>query len=159
MVSLDGLSPTEIEALGRQLYARQFLNYGHYGIHTTHDGDTLIFHKSQFDHAFFTTSDKICHPERKDVVRRASIERILWIQRLVSGKVPGSACFEVPSPTGRRRPPNRLYAVYTRPFVVWLEPRKDSGWKFSSAYPLSIEEIRKYSIGGRTVWKWKDKAP
>jgi hypothetical protein len=86
MVSLDGLSPAEIEARGRELYSRQYLNHGHYGIHATHDGETLVFHKSQFDHAFFTTSDRICLPERKDIVRRASIERILWIEQLVSGE-------------------------------------------------------------------------
>jgi hypothetical protein len=44
--------------------------------------------------------------------------------------------------------------VFETPFVVWLEPRKADGWKFSTAYPLSIEEIRKYQRGGRTVWKY-----
>jgi hypothetical protein len=137
MVSLDGLSPEEVEARGRELYARQYLNHGHYGIHATHDGETLVFHKSQFDHAFFTTSDRLCHPERKDVVRRASIERILWIEQLVSGNVPGSACFEVPSPTGRRRLPNRLYAVYKQPLLFGLsrEKRVDGSSRRPTRYP------------------------
>jgi hypothetical protein len=77
----------------------------------------------------------------------------------VNGRVPGSACFEVPSPTGRYRPPNRVYAIFETPYVVWLEPRKDSGWKFKSAYPLSIEDIRKYTSRGRTVWKYQEKSP
>jgi hypothetical protein len=50
--------------------------------------------------------------------------------------------------------------VFETPFVVWLEPRDERGWKFSTAYPLSIEEIRKYTYGCSTVWKWKaEKTP
>jgi hypothetical protein len=135
------------------------LTHEGYGLHQTHDAETLMFHARQFEHAFFTTSDRYCAPERKDVLRRGSIERIRWIMPLLQGQVCGSACFEVPSPTGRRKPPNRLYASYARPFVVWLEPRRDEGWKFSSAYPLSIEEIHRYSRGGRTVCRWKEKCP
>jgi hypothetical protein len=159
LVDLTGLALDEIERLGRQLYAQLYLTHGHYGIHQTHDGQPLIFHERQFEHAFFTTSDYRCHPDRKDVLRPVSIARIHWIGQLVSGFVPGSACFHIPSPRETGRPPKRLYAVFETPFVVWLEPRKEIGWKFSSAYPLSIEEIRKYSRGGSTVWKWKEKAP
>jgi hypothetical protein len=155
MVSLGDATDGVAHECGRNLYGDLYLPQGGYGVYATHDGEPLIFHARQFEHAFFTTSDKLCFPERKDVLRRGSIERIRWILPLLSGKVCGSACFEVPSPTGRRRPPNRLYAVYAQPFVVWLEPRQNGGWRFSSAYPLSIEEIHKYSRGGRTVCKWK----
>ncbi len=159
MVSLSGLDATAVEQLARKLYCELYLNQGRVGERRTHDGQLLLFHLDAFDHAFYTSSDRICHPERKDLLRRGSIERIHWIEHLVSGRVPGSACFEVPSPTGRCRPPNRLYVVFETPYVVWLEPRKDSGWKFKSAYPLSIEDIRKYTRGGRTVWKWKENSP
>jgi hypothetical protein len=148
-----------MEQLGRRLYSEIYLTSGHYGLHRTHDGQLLVFHGRTFDHAFYTTSDRLCHPERKDVLRKGSVERIRWIGQLIAGLVPGSACFEVPSPTGRIRPPNRFYAVFTTPFVVWLEPRKTGGWNFATAYPLSIEDIRKYQRGGRTVWKWKEKSP
>ena len=158
LVAIDGQSDAEVEAVGRGLYTSLYLNRGDFGLHQTHDGQVLIYFARAFDHAFFTTSDRRCHPERKDRLRRGSIERIRWIGEIVSGRVPGSACFEVPSPTGRERPPNRFYAIYTSPFVVWLEPRSKGGWKFSSAYPLSIEEIHKYSRGGRTAWKWKEKS-
>jgi hypothetical protein len=159
LISLDGMALDEIELYARHLYRQAYLNKGHVGIHKTHDEHLLVFHGRTFDHAFYTTSDKLCHPERKDVLRKGSIERIRWIGALAAGEVPGSACFEVPSPTGRRRPPNRFYAVFETPFVVWLEPRTDGGWNFASAYPLSIEEIRKHQRGGRTVWKRKEKSP
>ena len=156
LVTCDSLCTQDLERIGRDLYRELYLPQGHYGVHQTHDGEVLIFHAETFDHAFYTTSDRIVHPYRKDVLRKGSIERIRWIGPLIAGHVPGSACFEVPSPTGRQRPPNRLYAVYATPFVVWLEPRKENGWKFRTAYPTTIEEIhRKYSRGGRTVCKWK----
>lgn len=159
LVSIEGMDLEAMAIMGRDLYRELYLHQGHFGLHETHDRQVLIFHADRFDHAFYTTSDRICHPERKDVLRQGSIARIRWIAELVAGRVPGSACFEVPSPTGRCRPPNRLYAVYETPYVVWLEPRMRGGWKFATAYPLSIEEIRKYSTGGRTVWKWKEKGP
>jgi hypothetical protein len=159
LVDLTGMDAEAIEKLARSLYSELYLNRGKFGLHSTHDGHTLIFHADAFDHAFFTTSDRICHPESKDKIRTGSIERIRWIGCMVRGIVPGSACFEVPSPTGRYRPPNRLYVVVDTPYVVWLEPRKDTGWKLRSAYPLSIEEIRNYTGRGRTVWKHKENSP
>ena len=159
LVSLSGLDGAAVELLARQLYGDIYLNKGKVGEHRTHDNELLLFHADAFEHAFYTSSDQLCYPERKDVLRHGSIERIHWIGHLVGGKVQGSACFGVPSPTGRYRPPNRLYVVFETPYVVWLEPRKASGWKFKSAYPLSIEDIRKYSRGGHTIWKWKEDGP
>ncbi len=155
LLTFAGVPADEVERYGRCLYRRLYLDNDRYGVRQCHDGQLLIFHARQFDHAFFTTTDRFCHPERKDQLRKSSIERIHWIGPLASGCVEESACYEVPSPTGRQKPPNRLYAVYPHPFVVWLEPRKAVGWKFASAYACSMEEIRKYTRGGRTVWKWK----
>ena len=156
LVDLAGLDNREIEELGRKLYLDLYLTHGHYGLHETHDGETLVFHARQFEHAFYASSDYRCHPDRKDILRPSSIERIHWIGQLVCGNVPGSACFKIPSARETGRPPKRLYAVYETPYVVWLEPRSHGGWKFSSAYPLSIEEIRAYTRGGSTVWKKKN---
>jgi hypothetical protein len=155
LINVGDMDHASLESKGRVLYRRLYLDNERFGVRETHDGQTLLFHGRQFDHAFFTSSDRICHPERKDILRPGSLERILWIDPTITGIVEGSACFEVPSPTGRFRPPNRIYAVYCHPFVVWLEPRTEDGWKFSSAYPCSIEEIHGYTRRGRTVWKWK----
>jgi hypothetical protein len=159
LLDLSGMGRQEIERLGSDLYRQLYLNKGKVGVHRTHDGQDLVFHSDAFDHAFYTSSDRRCHPDLKDVLRTGSVERIRWIGHVVSGCVQGSACFEVPSPTGRERPPNRFYAVFETPYVVWLEPRQNGGWKFKSAYPLSIEEIRRYQRGGRTVWKSKEDGP
>jgi len=159
LVNLSGLDADAVEKLARRLYRESYMNRGRVGVHKTHDGQKLIIHEDAFDHAFFTTSDRLCHPDLKDRLRKGSVERIHWIGHLIGGRVRGSACFEVPSPTGRERPPNRLYVIFETPFVVWLEPRQDGGWKFRTAYPTSIEEIRKYTRGGRTVWKWKENGP
>ena len=81
-----------------------------------------------------------------------------WIAPLIRGEVPGSECWEVPSPTGRRRPPNRLYIIWDERYVVWLEPREKVGWKFSSAYEKTSGTIRDYCRGGGKIWTGK-KAP
>jgi hypothetical protein len=159
LVSLQGTADDALEDLARSLYRDSYLNKERFGVHRTHDDQVVIFHADAFEHAFFTTSDHLCHPDRKDILRKGSIERIHWIGPLVRGEVVDSACFEVPSPTGRYRPPNRLYVVVEPAYIVWLEPRKDSGWKFKSAYQPSIDDIHKYTRGGRTVWKWKEKGP
>lgn len=155
LLDIGGMSAAELEQRGRAVYGELYLDAGGYGVRRTHDCQLLMFHARQFDHAFFTSSDRWSHPERKDKLRPGSIERIRWIAPIVGGAIEESACFEVPGPTGRRRPPNRLYASFRHPFVIWLEPRKDEGWKFASAYPCSIEEIHKYMRGGRTVWRWR----
>jgi hypothetical protein len=163
LVNLDGINVAAIEEKARVLYVELYLNKGRVGVHATHDGEDLIFHHDAFDHAFFTSSDWRCFPERKDVLRVGSIERIHWIGELVRGNIPGSACFEVPSPTGRYRPPNRVYVIFETPdkipFVVWLEPRKNGGWKFKTAYPVVGSQVHACTKGGRTVWRWKDKSP
>ncbi len=155
LIGIDHLDATELERIGRKLYRELYLDNDHNGVRRTHDCNLLMFYADQFDHAFFTSSDRLCHPDRKDILRPGSIERIRWIGPVVSGVVEGSACFAVPSPTGRYAPPNRIYASYQHPFVVWLEPRKAGGWKFSSAYPCSVKEIHEYTRRGSTVWKWK----
>lgn len=160
LLNLYGMSNASMEELGRDLYSRVYLNQGHFGLHKTHDGELLIYFQSQFEHAFFTTSDRRYFKEGKDILRPPSIARIHWIGEVVAGNVRGSACYAVPSTIHPDRPPKRLYAVYKTPFVVWLEPRFDGdGWKFSSAYPVSIEDIRKYTRNCKVVWKWKEKNP
>lgn len=159
LVRLADLNQGAIEQMGRDLYRDLYLNKGEFGVHQTHDNQVIIFHGDAFEHAFYTSSDWRCHPERKDILRTSSIERIRWIGYLISGQVPGSACFEVPSKTGRYHPPNRVYAFFDDPYVVWLEPRKAGGWKFRTAYPIIGTQIHSCTRGGRTVWRWKEKGP
>ena len=73
LVDLSGLDAIAVEQLARDLYRELYLNKGRVGIHEAHDGQVVIIHEDAFDHAFFTTSDVLCHPERKDVLRNGSI--------------------------------------------------------------------------------------
>jgi hypothetical protein len=139
---------------GFALYRDLYLTKGRIGVQQTHDGQIVLFHEDRFEHAFQTTSDKFCSPERKDVADAQRVARIRWIRPVVTGMVTGTACFEVPSPTGRSRPPNRLYVVECELYVVWLEPRTAGGWKFSSAYRATRDGIERYKRGGRTVGRW-----
>jgi hypothetical protein len=149
-----GLHGGELFEKGFSLYRDLYLTKGRVGVEETHDGQVLLFHEDRFEHAFQSTSDKLCSPERKDTVDAERIARIRWIGPVVTGRVAGTACFEVPSPTGRLRPPNRLYVVDRELYVVWLEPRTSGGWKFSSAYPATRDGVERYKRGGRTVGRW-----
>lgn len=154
LINLDGLGTDEIAARGKQLYFQIYLKHGHFGLHLTHDGQIVVFHERQYEHAFSTTSDRYSHPERKDLIDATRVARIRWIGAVIAGGIHGSACFERPSPTGRERPPNRLYVAFAECYVVWLEPRQTGGWRFSTAYVATPELIQKYQRGGRTVCRW-----
>ncbi len=45
----------------------------------------------------------------------------------------------------------------TKLFESYGVVKKD--WTGVSAYPLSVEDIRKYTSRGRTVWKYKENGP
>jgi hypothetical protein len=152
---VSGLSGGDLFEKGFSIYRDLYLAKGRVvGVEKTHDGHILLFHEDRFEHAFQTTSDRLCSPDRKDIVDAKRIARIRWIRPVVTGQVTSTACFEVPSPTGRSRPPNRLYVVESELYVVWLEPRTSGGWKFSSAYPATRDGVERYKRGGRTVGRW-----
>lgn len=121
---------------------------------TTHDNLEVVFHKDRFEHAFYTSSNRARRPHDKDIVDLKRIVRIRWILAVVSGNVRDSECWECPSKeTGRRKPPDRLYIVWSEGYVVWLHPKADGGWRFSTAYCAPIAEIKKYCRGGTKIWK------
>lgn len=159
LLDLGGKGDGEIEATGREWYERLYITRGNCGFHECHDGEEVVFWRDRFEHAFFTSSNWARYPDRKDKLAVDRIARIRWIGEVIAGNVPKSACWEVPSPTGRRRPPNRLYVVSNECYVVWLEPRMRGGWKFSSAYAPQPRRLREYCAGGRRIWVWKGGAP
>lgn len=120
----------------------------------THDGQLVIFHKDRFDHAFYTSKDRARRPYDKDVVDMKRVIRARWIHALITGGVANSECWECPSKeTGRREPPDRLYIIWDEGYVIWLHPRSEGGWRFSTAYCAPIAEIKKYCQGGKKIWK------
>lgn len=151
---VSGLSGDALYDRGFSIYRELYLTKGRVGVEQTHDSQILLFHADRFEHAFHTTSDRLCSPDRKDILDVNRVARIRWIRPVVTGRVARTGCFEVPSPTGRLRPPNRLYVVEPELYVVWLEPRTSGGWKFSSAYPATRDCVARYKRGGRTVGRW-----
>jgi hypothetical protein len=152
---LEGLSDEEIEERGERLYRELYLNRGRVGVHRAHDGEVVLFHEDRFEHAFFGTQQWRWHPERKETVDRERVRRIRWIGEVISGRVEGSECLEGVWHLGREARRKRMYVVWDENYVVWLEPRRQGGWKFSTAYVASKELIRKYQGEGRMVSRWR----
>lgn len=157
LLDLGGLSDAEIETIGRKEYERLYIGKGKFGIYSLHDGAEAIFWRDRFDHAFWTSPNRARDPYSKTKLSIERIARIQWIAATINGSAPGTECWHVPGDGGRRHPPNRLYIVWAKSYVVWFEPRDTGGWKFSSAYTASTTEIRRrYCFGGGKVWTWKE---
>jgi hypothetical protein len=157
IMDFSAVPDAELETKGRDAYKLHYLNQEKFGVHTCHDGEEVIFHEDQFGHAFFDKPDKWSLTKSQDLPDEMRLARMRWIGPLIRGEVAGSECWHVPSPTGRRRPPNRLYIAWNQIYVVWLEPKQLGGWKFSSAYDVvSAKYIReKYCRGGGKIWPVK----
>lgn len=158
LLDLSGCADDEsLEAFARRAYAELYLDGGHVGARTTHDGHKVLFFERQFEHAFFSDES---HGRfafaRKDLLARDRIERMRWIGELVAGRVPDSVCWEVPSESGEYRPPTRLYIISPVRFVVYLRPRKNEfpGWSFSTAFVARGEDLTRRCRSGRKVWTY-----
>lgn len=158
LLDLAGLSPAEIERLGRETYAAHYLLEGRPRRLPTHDGQDVIFYPDRFEHAFFTSSDRASHPERKDRIALERIERILWIKEVIAGNVAGSACWEVSEQRGGRGE-RREYAILSECYVVWLVARGDGGYRFETAYPAMHQDLSRYARQGRRIWRSKIEKP
>ncbi|MBI3683702.1 MAG: hypothetical protein HY235_25285 [Acidobacteria bacterium] len=153
MLDLTGLTDAEIERLGRRRFNELYINLRDCGVLGAHDASDVVIWRERFDHAFFTTTDPISHRDRKDLLAVDRIQRVAWIGPVIQGLVDNTQCWEVPSPTGRVRPPNRLYIASPQFYVVWLEPRISGGWRFSSAYPAAAQTISGYVRRGTMIWR------
>jgi len=153
LLSFSGKNAAEAEKLGIGIYRQYYLDNGKaFGVRKNHADEVVMFFEDRFEHAFWTSSNRARYPDKKDVIALDRLERIQWIYLVISGRVPGVECWHVPSITGRRRPPNCLYIVWEEGYVVWLEPRNNGGWRFSSAYVTGRADIRRYCFGGGKVW-------
>ncbi len=160
LVDLEDLSDDEAEERGRELYAELYLTKGRVGVLSLHKGGEVVFFEDRYYHAFRTSSDRIRNPYSKAKVARDRIERIRWIKAILEGDVPKTECWLVPSQSGRRTR-DRLYVVWENRYVIWLSPRNDGGWKFSSCYSATRQDIRRYTQQGAKIWTVpeKKKAP
>jgi hypothetical protein len=143
------VTPRSIEELGRRVYERDYVGAQHH----THDGQRVVFFANRFDHAFFRCDDFIRSGGLKNEIDPYRVERIHWIAQLIGGELTDSECHRMPN---RRegQPDSRLYILNSECYVVWLEPLREGGWRFSTAYkPLAyqIKQYRKDSL--EKIWE------
>jgi len=151
LLNLNGLSDEEAEVLGRNEYQALYLNRGKVGVMELYRGGEVIFHEDRYEHAFRSSPDRIRNPYSKAKVAKDRIERIRWIQAILQGRVPKTQCWLVPSQSGRRER-DRLYVVWENKYIIWLMPRRDGGWKFSTAYNAATQDIKRYTQQGTQMW-------
>lgn len=146
ITSLKGQTDAEIEKYGREYYAERFLDNARNGQRETHDGQVLYFWESRFNHSCFMSPDKVR-------IDRARVERLMWVLPIIEGKIADTECFTVANPY-QGRPDNRLYIMFPEKFVVWLEPRDNGGWTYSTHYTAEMKEIRGYQRRGAKIWEF-----
>lgn len=155
---LDLIGKTDAEAskLGEARYSELYLGCGRTGSLQAHDGETVIFYKDRYHHAFHTSPDRSRHAYSKAKVARDRIERLAWIGPLIEGRFSNYECWEVPLKIPeegfRCFPGKRLYVSWSLGYVVWLEPLRKGGFKLSSCYCVPSGEIARYIKGGRKKW-------
>ncbi|MFN0137418.1 MAG: hypothetical protein ACKVS9_15040 [Phycisphaerae bacterium] len=164
LVDLGAYSDEEADEYTFEQYRRLYLDRstqrGLIGIRKAHDGSDVYFAESRYEHAFGTPSEKTSRRYAKDMFDRARGERVAWIGPVIAGNILGVECWSVPPKNGRRdirgRQPNRLYLFDAECYVVWLEPRRDGGYWFATAYVAGFGDLRRYRRSGRLVWAQKN---
>lgn len=152
LLDLSGLDDAQAEQLGRAEFKSLYIPQGTRGALTAYDGSQIVFFEDQFDHAFFTTSDRYRHEFAKNVLARDRVARVRWIGPILRGEVPNTQCWEsLRSPgTGQIK---RLCIASAELYVIWLDARSDGGWRFSTAYVARAAQASGYMYGKKVVWK------
>lgn len=145
------INEDEREAHARDIYIQEYCGGGNSNSFQLHDGESVTFFANQFDHAFFATKQSGQVLTVKLGLDIPRIERIRWIHPIIAGQIPGTECWHIPREfTGELK---RLYVVRSKMYVIWLEPRKNGGFKFSSAYKARNEQIAGYLDQGTLFLK------
>lgn len=146
------LNDHDIEAEGEELYFDLFISPSrHTGQIVAADGETIFFHADRYHHAFHTSEDRARLAYSKAKVARDRIERIGWIRPILEGHVPNIECWEVPVSSHRPFPGKRAYVSWSHAYIIWLEPRRNGGFKFSSAYVTNRADLSRVLKNGRKV--------
>ncbi len=153
LLDLEDLSEDEAFTEGRRGFESLYIQSEHAGTIPLHGGGTATFYKDRYDHAFRTSPDRARNPYSKARVALDRIARVKWIKEILVGNVVGTECWHVRPQSGRNHPLDRLYVHWAYGYVVWLQPRKDGGWRFSSAFPAAQAEIARFTRGGSLQWR------
>ncbi len=157
LLDLSDLSDEEAKDLTYREYIKNYMDQetrsGKIGLRKTHDGEYVIFFEDRFYHAFFTSIEKISRPYNKGIFDKERAARVRWIGEVISGNINGTSCWYISeSPKSMKK---RLYVVWDEYYLIWLNSRKEGGWKFSSAYLASQRYIRGKTRKGNCFWRKK----
>lgn len=155
LLDLSGLSDEQARIKTCEEYNRLYMDRHTYtcmiGERKTHDNQTVIFYEDRFEHAFNTSIEGAYSQLKKDKFDRNRAVRVRWIDEVIQGNIQGIEYYHIP--TGHHRDRlgririKRLYVLWEENYIVWLEPRKENEWKFSSAYVANKGYIRKITRG------------
>jgi hypothetical protein len=151
LLDMKDLSDEDLEQTAKDLYSECFLQNAINGIHRLHDGDSVIFKKARFQHAFYLAANWQESRVKTGIdIRR--VERMKWILPMLGCDAPNVECWLVPSDGVIKR----VYVCFALGYLIWLEPGDREGqWSFSSAYTNKAAAIREYLKGGKRIWPVK----
>lgn len=153
LLPVEQYNRTQLQEFAKDFYCRHYCANWEYGVLDTHDQQEIAFYGNRFEHAFFTRRDW-SKSAKKDQLDPERVRRIAWIKPLVSGQIPGSACWLIPCADNPKRT-RRLYVIEDECFLVWLETWSPEQWWFSSTYIALRGQLRKYCDGGARIWRQK----
>lgn len=151
LIDLDNVSDTDVERFtlkeDLRLYTSRETRFGRVGELDTHDGCKVIFFDDRFEHSFFTSKDGHYSSLEKNSFSKDRAKRVRWIGPILRGEIEDVVWYNYPD-YGRRDSDGRirikrLYVLWDENYIIWLEPRKDNDWKFSSAYTVPTSYIRR----------------
>ena len=162
LLDLNGLSDDEAEALTYEEYIRLYMDRkthrGMVGEHRTHDDEAVVFYEDRFEHAFFSSSHGARRRYVKDKFQRNRGSRVGWIGPVIQGDICGTECWRI-APIGHyhsdAKKPARLYILWEENYLVWLEPRRNGEWWFSTAYVAERGKTYIRNITNRGVRSWR----
>lgn len=120
-------SEEELRELWRQEYCRQEIY--------THDGIRVKFYDSNFDHAFYESSDRrqsTNKKKHKDILSPRRLSRMPWIKDTLAD--PEAVMYEGYESKKRKYNPNKRVSVVKGNYVVVIELQKQGHATFITAY-------------------------
>ncbi|MGV3774106.1 MAG: hypothetical protein ACO1QB_14490 [Verrucomicrobiales bacterium] len=150
LLDLSGLTEEEAYQKGEAVFRTVYTLVSTKGSIRDYLGNNVEFHLDRYHHGFRTSPDRAQRAYSKDKIAIERIERIYWIKAILQGEIIGTECWLVRPKEGRIHPLDRAFVVWNPGYIIWLWPRKDeNAWRFSSAYPVPPQELRRYLRGGR----------
>jgi len=146
LVRTDGMTAFTAGQCAREIY-EQYVD----GQLVAHDGQRVWFFSNRFEHAF--RRDNSGKGGEKNEIDFNRVQRARWIEPVIAGHVAGTVCRLVPDQKSTDRGSSRLYMVQSECYVVWLLPKTDGTWTFSTAYKAFGFQMKKYRQLGVEIWR------